>query len=294
MKKLLLIILPAIAASLPSSSFAWGAVGHHALCQMAYDELNAAARAEVDRLIALDAEHDSFATSCTFADWPERQRPIEHYMNVTRSTRSIATLECPLAEECVLTAVGKDHAVVQDRSRSDEDRLHALKLLGHWVGDLHQPLHVGFEDDQGANWVPNTGVCERNLHATWDTCIIETLLGNDYVAIAAKLRSELTQQQRSDWMYDSAVEWANESYRIAIDPATRYCIARQDACWYEDDNFILSPGETQKTLKINRSYLRRHQETVELRLKQAAVRLAYVLNRALTHEPVMTPPPAEP
>lgn len=287
MKNPLIQVTLAVLLLLPLPVFAWGAVGHHAICEMAYAELNPGVRAEVDRLIALDPDYDDFATSCTFADWPERQRPIEHYINVPRSVRSIATLDCPMAEDCVLTAIGKDLKIVRDRTQADAERLLALKLLGHWVGDLHQPMHVGYEDDQGANWVPNVGVCERNLHATWDSCIIETLLGEDFREIAARLHRDIRRDDREDWSYDTPVEWANESYRIAISPATRYCVDKQDACWYEDDNFLLSPGETQRTLTIRRSYLKRHQKTVEMRLKQAAVRLGYLLNRALESEPIM-------
>ena len=100
-----------------------------------------------------------------------------------RNTRSIATLDCPLADDCVLTAIGKDVAILEDRRQTDEARLLALKLLGHWVADIHQPMHVGYQDDQGANWVPNVGECERNLHATWDSCIIETLIGGSPTAV---------------------------------------------------------------------------------------------------------------
>jgi hypothetical protein len=31
----------------------------------------------------------------------------------------------------------------------DKAKLAALKFLGHWIGDLHQPLHVSFEDRPG-------------------------------------------------------------------------------------------------------------------------------------------------
>lgn len=286
MKNLLIrLLVPALLIS-SSTAFAWGEVGHHAICEMAYEGLTRNARREVDRLIGLDADYETFATSCTFADWPERHRPLDHYMNVPRNTRSIATLDCPLAESCVLTAIGKDVEILQDRRQPDDARLLALKLLGHWVADIHQPMHVGYQDDQGANWVPNVGECERNLHATWDSCIIDALLGTDYRAIAQGLGAEITGAERQDWIHDGPVEWANESYRIAIDADTGYCVDKQDACWYGPDNFILSPGETQRTMKISRAYLKRHRSTVELRMKQAAVRLAYVLNRALTPEPI--------
>ena len=33
------------------------------------------------------------------------------------------------------------------------DQLRLLKSLGHWVGDVHQPLHVSFDDDRGGNLV---------------------------------------------------------------------------------------------------------------------------------------------
>ena len=34
---------------------------------------------------------------------------------------------------------------------SDEKRLLALKYLVHFVGDVHQPLHAGYQDDKGCN-----------------------------------------------------------------------------------------------------------------------------------------------
>ncbi|MGI9200757.1 MAG: S1/P1 nuclease, partial [Woeseiaceae bacterium] len=55
----------------PSFAFGWGETGHRVVCQIAYDELLPAARSELDRLIALDRDFDSFAESCLFADSPE-------------------------------------------------------------------------------------------------------------------------------------------------------------------------------------------------------------------------------
>jgi len=34
-------------------------------------------------------------------------------------------------------------------SNDDQAKLVSLKFLGHWVGDIHQPLHVSFADDRG-------------------------------------------------------------------------------------------------------------------------------------------------
>ena len=107
------------------------------------------------------------------------------------------------------------------------------------------------------------------------------LIGTDYLEVAATLGAAITTAERNDWVYDGPVEWTNESYRIAISKATRYCVDKEEACWYEEDNFILSPGEAQRTLEIRDSYLRRHKKTVEQRLKQAGVRLGGLINRTV-------------
>ena len=53
----------------------------------------------------------------------------------------------------------------------------ALRFLGHFVGDLHQPLHVGFAEDAGGNtinvhWNTGMGMVNHKLHAVWDSDIL--------------------------------------------------------------------------------------------------------------------------
>jgi S1/P1 Nuclease len=45
-------------------------------------------------------------------------------------------------------AIEGDFALLASPDTTNEEKLVALKLLGHWVGDIHQPLHVSFEDDR--------------------------------------------------------------------------------------------------------------------------------------------------
>ena len=50
----------------------------------------------------------------------------------------------------------------------------ALEFLTHFVGDIHQPLHVSYADDRGGNSVEVHFFNEKtNLHECWDTKIIE-------------------------------------------------------------------------------------------------------------------------
>jgi S1/P1 Nuclease len=71
-------------------------------------------------------------------------------VNLLRDPDGIGDDPCPLADECVATAIASDLSVL--RSDADDNaKLAALESLGHWVGDVHQPLHVSFEDDRGGN-----------------------------------------------------------------------------------------------------------------------------------------------
>ena len=279
MSRLLLLLI-----LIPSFAFAWGETGHRVVCQMAYEELLPNARAELDRLLALDSDFDNFADSCLFADKPERIRWQDHFVNMPRSTRAVTTADCPMAETCALSAIHSDFLILLDPQTTDVEKLLALKLLGHWVGDIHQPMHVSFQDDRGAN---NNHVDPDNenasLHGVWDYRIIADSLGDDYQEIAANLRDDVSEQQRAAWKHDSPIEWVNESFQITISPAAGYCIQKQGACWYNSDNMMLDQGEEWRTLTITADYLQMHAPIIKLRLQQAAIRLAQLLNMSLKH-----------
>lgn len=278
MKQLLCLLLIA-----PAVALGWGGTGHRVVCEIAYAELLPEARTEVDRLLALDPDFENFADACLFADKPEVIRPIDHYMNLPRSATAVTTADCPMAESCVLAAIRSDLLRLRNPDASDADKLLALKLLGHWVGDIHQPLHVSFMDDRGANSI-NVDLENMewpNFHGVWDTEILVYNLGNDYLQIATRLGAQISAGQRDAWKYDSVVEWANESFQITIAPATGYCVWQQGACWYGADNMLLDKGEARRMQTISGRYLRRQGNIVMRRLQQAGVRLAQLINQSL-------------
>ena len=191
MRRIILLIF-----LLPSLAQAWGGTAHRTICQIAFDELTTTASTEVERLINLDTGFTTFADSCTFADALPRKRPPDHFINVPRNTLAIATDDCPMANTCLFTAIESDAAILEDTNNSDADRLLALKLLGHWVGNIHQPLHVSYQDDRGGNDInENGGPCSNNLHSTWDSCILQERSGNDFTTIAPVLEAEITDHE---------------------------------------------------------------------------------------------------
>jgi hypothetical protein len=138
---------------------------------------------------ALKREHpkDYYENTATI-EWPlgpdrPRRRAPEHFVNLPRNATALGDDGCPLAEKCAVTAIEDDFAVLASSDATDEEKLEALKFLGHWVGDIHQPLHVSFEDDRGGNSVSAQGSSCDNLHAVWDRCIVEERLGMHPVAL---------------------------------------------------------------------------------------------------------------
>jgi len=192
------------------------------------------------------------------------------------------SLPCPLADECVVTAIDDDLKIVADAGASDAKKLDALKFLGHWVGDIHQPLHVSFQDDRGGNRIGEAGPCERNLHIVWDKCLVEIKLGTDIRSIATDLSGGVTPANRNRWNSTGPKTWANESFELTTSDAVEYCIKKDSGCWYAADNKTLDANEARRVAVVNDAYMERQLPTVKKRLTQAGIRLGHSLNQALS------------
>ncbi len=251
------------------------------ICEIAFQELTPPARAEVQRLLGTepDPQFRHFSTSCTGADHPRKRAP-EHYLNLPRIQTSVTAADqtCPLADACLLTAIVADIAVLQEVTASDADKLRALKFLVHWMGDLHQPLHISFQDDRGGNEVAVIGPCNHNLHAVWDTCLLTRGMGLQAAPSVVSLRAALTDADRQAWTQGDIVTWADESYHITIAPDVEYCVQVGSACQYAADNPTYDESEPKRNVTVKANYIATHAPTVRSRLLEAGVRLGHVLN----------------
>jgi len=276
-----LVAIVASAFAAASGAHAWGDAGHRIICQLAYLELTPAAKAKVDALMALDPKFHTFASGCTWPDVFPPVRPPEHFLNVPRTAKAVEpTAICPTAERCVASAILNDSAELAKHPDSAE-QLRLLKSIGHWVGDIHQPLHVSFEDDKGGNLIDVSGQCSFSLHLVWDVCIIHNEIGEDEAAIAASLRSEITESDRKAWAPKSldataVASWATESLAIAESPSVQYCTWRDGAYWYSQTEETFDGHK--RTVEIIPEYLREQAPIVRDRFKRAAIRLAAILN----------------
>jgi hypothetical protein len=253
-----------------SEARAWGDLGHKVICEIAFRLVHPATTAAINQLMNGDSQFKSFTDSCIYPDHP-RIRAEEHYLNLPRDSKGLTSDECPLAPACVLTAILSDFSILKAKEQPDSIKLVALKALGHWVGDIHQPLHVSFLDDLGGNKIPTNGqqCTERKLHLVWDTCLVLYSVGPDVSEAATNLLSTITPEMRALWISSVPRDWANESFAIAEAPRTLYCAMKGSSC-----------EMTGATLTITEEYLETNAPTVREQLQKAGVRLAWLLDTA--------------
>lgn len=263
-------------AGLSAPAQAYGRDGHRIICDLAYRHLSDAARREIDRLVALDSDFAHFRDTCSWADEvrgsTHRHTASWHYINQTRDDPHIDPEDC--AEDgCITEAIDLHAGIFADRSRSDAERLEALKFLAHWMGDVHQPLHVSIEGDRGGNDIPVLWRGERhtNLHRVWDSEILRDHMSEEWPwapeaerwqYFADELESEIPLGGVEVYASLDAIGWAQESHDIVRSRDFAYYWARADQ--------PIEPGE---------AYYQRSLRTSRHQLKQAGVRLAGLLNR---------------
>ena len=169
----------------PSLTFGWGAGGHMMVASIAFRRLNPRAAAKANALLAIPinpaavtAESRDFINAAHWADdlrpFPEfdllkPQHFIDHFFSVDGT---------PLPEEPednIVKAL-EDNVNILKTSTDQNARAQALRLIIHFVGDIHQPLHAAArvsaanpDSDQGGNLVKlMVNGRQTNLHSYWD------------------------------------------------------------------------------------------------------------------------------
>ncbi|MCS4307370.1 hypothetical protein M2404_001697 [Rheinheimera pacifica] len=243
--------------SLPGQAFS--KTGHLLICDMAYQLASEDTRLQIDSLLK-HTPYSGFGPACSWADDIRLQPEFawsssHHYVNMRRGETAVNMAHCP-EQGCILSAIND----MQQRLVQNNTDWQALLFLAHHIGDLHQPLHVSFEDDLGGN---RTAVyfygLPNNLHGVWDFALLKQAgYETDYTK-AAKLFNRLNAEQRLSWQQGDVLSWANESASLTLDIYLHY-----------------RPG-----MLLDDSYMQRYLDTLEQRLLQAAVRLALWLDQSL-------------
>jgi hypothetical protein len=238
-----------------SPVFAWGPRGHRAVGRIAERHLSVETAREVNALLA--PERLAYVT--TWADdirsdpaWDKAES--WHWVTIPKGQTYAEAAKNPAGD--ILEAIARFERVLADPAAPRRDRQHALKFLAHFVGDLHQPMHVGMRDDRGGNEVLVLWFGEpSNLHSVWDSGLIDR---NELTSIElAEKVAVPTADEVKAWQATSPLVWADESRALG---EAAYELGNRRLSW---------------------RYVFDHFPTVERRIAQAGVRLAGILERAL-------------
>jgi nuclease S1 len=248
--------LPPAAISLDA---AWWDLGHRLVARLADTRLTPRARAAVHQIL----EGQSLADASVWADNIKNYRhdadPL-HYINIPLGdTVYVPQRHCPTGR-CIIVAIETERRMLADPATSPAARAEALRFLIHFLGDLHQPLHVGDDHDRGGNDRPVILLGHAtNLHKAWDGEMIDSL-GLTQESYFNYLRKRMASIDTKAMERGSVSEWAMEGHQIAV----------RDVY-----------GKLPRDGRIGRDYLRESRPIIDRQLIAAGVRLAAVLNQAL-------------
>lgn len=235
---------------IPITGFSWGAIGHRVVGQVAMNHMSKKANKSV--LEALGKEDVAMVANwMDFIKSESDKRHMNpwHYCTIPDSGHYEGAPE----EGDVHQMINKFIEELKTKNFSVDEQF-ALKSLIHLVGDIHQPLHVGNGTDRGGNDLKLKFFYEKsNIHRVWDSGMIDKqqLSYTEY----AKWIDTPTDEEIVLWQAGNVTDWMNESvtYRESI-----YDIPENKNLSYK--------------------YMHDHIHQVNIRLLQAGVRLAGILN----------------
>ncbi len=277
---------------LPAPLFSWWETGHQVVARIAAAHLTPAARTRVARILDVPDEPEAVANglakASTWADETKKDTNTGewHYIDLTlQDKKTDIPARCP-EDNCAPAQIrlfaAQLAAHAPDTHWSDLD---ALRFVVHFVGDIHQPLHVISDADLGGNCEtlqPPVGQA-KNLHALWDGELVNALHRDDTALVAdleteieksgGKNQHELMAGNEDDWVWESHILAEHEIYqrlRIPVEPV------EFPANCQEAPAVI-----TELRLDIPGAYIEDMKPVVRAQLEKAGLRLAKLLNESL-------------
>ncbi|XP_059623277.1 endonuclease 4 [Cornus florida] len=261
----------------------WGKQGHFAVCKIAEGYLTEDALAAV-KLLLPDAGGD-LASVCSWADEVKfhlRWSGPLHYVDTPDfRCKYDYCRDCHDTHGhenmCVTGAIYNYtmqllSAYNDSNSQMKYNLTEALMFLSHFIGDVHQPLHVGFLGDLGGNTIVIRWYRRKtNLHHVWDNMIIESALKTFYGSDLA-IMIQAIQRNITDSWFNEISSWKSCTSDRTVCPDPYASESVHLACKFAYRN--ATTGST-----LGDDYFLSRLPVVEKRLAQAGVRLAALLNR---------------
>jgi hypothetical protein len=195
---------------------------------------------------------------------------------------------------CLLILQGKPEA--QSIFKNVTPRV-ALRLLAHFIEDLHQPLHVGagyldqthfvnpngytghYGDDQGGNRLFYGGTNRFQLHYYWDTTVVRAAMSRAQVQTPQQFAAYLLAKPAPAWKtagpllaWDRA--WADESLALA---AKAHDVTVTDEDDSQKDDRTGAPRPQWHMRDLSPGYIEWSTKAAEEQMSEAGYRLAATL-----------------
>ncbi len=215
------------------TAWGWGQSGHRIVAQICYDNLSESTRAEVDKVLG----DDYLAQVATWPDFIRSEKnwdftkpwhfitidpdkTVQQVINEGKNDPDINNvIEAIELMKDILS--GDASATRQFQELMDKNKVKplngslkatALAFLIHFIGDVHQPMHVGKNNDYGGNKISVLFFDDKtNLHSVWDSGIIdqEGLSFTEFSDFVDKH----TAPMKKTWQKSTTREWAEESVK---------------------------------------------------------------------------------
>jgi len=217
----------------------WGPEGHSIVAQLAAQNIKASTTNAITKYLpsgttmaSISSLADTYRSS-TGGAW---SAPL-HYLDLLRNqTKVDMNIDC--ADGCVISAILNYTSILRKSgfvfpklqgklpfrvpldmagiSVPFMDEPNALEFLVHFVGDVHQPLHCGWADDEGGNLVAvKYNTTTTNLHSVWDSRIISSY-NTDFTSFTTELQNMInTNSSLRDFTKQmDPIDWAQESFDL--------------------------------------------------------------------------------
>ncbi len=192
---------------IPLNLYAFGKTGHRIIGEVAQRHLGIKAQKGIEQILGNEKlSHASLWADEIKSDRSYDYAKIYHRMDVPRGS-DLTKIE--IEKDSIIYCLVKFEDILRSTDSSPENKKFALKFILHLLGDLHQPLHIGYSEDQGGNDVRVKWFQKNvNLHQVWDEELIlfEELSFTEYADKVDVSDKEIIKKIQTGTYLDWAIE----------------------------------------------------------------------------------------
>ncbi|KAI8911115.1 S1/P1 nuclease [Gorgonomyces haynaldii] len=259
---------------------AFGDDGHQAIGQVANAFLTPTARNQVQAILG---NGESLASVATWADRVKASAGNSqlHFVNVNDNPSTdcgyIDDRDCSNGR-CIVRAVTTAAAGVK------QGDYESLKYLVHFVGDMHQPLHVCGRERGGNDVKVSWGRRTMTFHSIWDTPAVTKRMTDTVGSVSYQnYANYLVNQIRTGGFSRLSQRWLSSNKILSLNQ-NRNSLAVIDWAVETDGincDLVWGSYDQDSSQDFSQDYYRSIATSIDLQIAKAGYRLANALNQLL-------------